>query len=51
MRRFLRGATPIGTGKGLQIDKLLATGHWASTEFRIPVSDKFPACWDHGAWG
>jgi hypothetical protein len=48
---FYDGEKPTGQGKGLQVNKLFANGHWITNEFTIPATDTFPAYEGHGIWG
>lgn len=48
---FFDGEKPTGKAKGVQVNKLLANGHWVSNVFTIPAIDKFPPYEGHGVWG
>jgi len=48
---FFEGGKANGKAKGLQVNKLLANGHWITNEFTIPAVDSFPAYEGHGVWG
>ncbi len=48
---FYDGEKPTGQGRGVQVNKLLANGHWITNIFTIPATDKFPEYEGHGVWG
>lgn len=48
---FYENNEPSGQAKGVQINSLLANGHWITNDFKIPATDKFPAYEGHGVWG
>lgn len=48
---FYETDKPSGQAKGVQTNTLLANGHWAVNQFKIPVSGKFPPYEGHGIWG
>jgi len=48
---FYADDKPSGTAKGVQVNTLLANGHWITNDFRIPATDKLPAYQGHGVWG
>jgi len=48
---FYESGKPSEKGKGVQVNTLLANGHWITNDFRIPASEKFPTYQGHGVWG
>lgn len=40
-----------GTSKGVQVNTLIANGHWVTNDFRIPANGTFPPYQGHGAGG
>ena len=48
---FYEDDKPGSKTKGVQVNTLLANGHWIVNEFKIPASEKFPAYEGHGIWG
>ena len=48
---FYENGQPSGQARGVQVNTLLANGHWITNDFRIPATDKFPAYQGHGVWG
>jgi hypothetical protein len=48
---FFEFDQPSGQGKGVQVNTMLANGHWIVNDFRIPATKKFPAYQGHGVWG
>lgn len=48
---FYTDDKPSGEAKGVQVNALLANGHWITNDFRIPAADKFPPYQGHGVWG
>jgi hypothetical protein len=48
---FYEGDQPSGQARGVQVNALLANGHWITNEFRIPATGKFPPYQGHGVWG
>lgn len=48
---FYEDGKPSGTARGVQVNTLLANGHWIVNDFRIAATDKLPAYQGHGVWG
>ncbi|UGQ46369.1 DUF1579 family protein [Massilia endophytica] len=48
---FYSGGKPTGTAKGVQVNTLLANGHWIVNEFKVAKTGDFPAYEGHGMWG
>lgn len=48
---FYQDDKPSGQAKGVQVNALLANGHWITNDFRIPATDKSPPYQGHGVWG
>lgn len=48
---FFEDGKPSGQAKGVQVNTLLANGHWITNDFRIPASGSLPAYQGHGVWG
>lgn len=48
---FYEGDKPSGQAKGVQVNTLLANGHWITNDFRIPAEGKRPPYQGHGVWG
>lgn len=48
---FYTADKPTGHDTGVQINELLANGHWITNDFRIAASKEFPAYQGHGVWG
>jgi hypothetical protein len=48
---FFSGGKPSGSTKGVQVNTLLANGHWIVNEFRIAKTEQYPAYEGHGMWG
>ena len=48
---FYKDDKPGDKAKGVQVNTLLANGHWAVNVFKVPASGKFPAYEGHGVWG
>ena len=48
---FYEDGKPSGQAKGVQVNTMLANGHWIVNDFRIPASGKFPPYQGHGVWG
>lgn len=48
---FFQDGKPSGQAKGVQVNTLLANGHWIVNDFRIPASGTLPAYQGHGVWG
>ncbi len=48
---FYNKGQPSGTARGVQVNRLLANGHWITNEFSIPATDALPAYEGHGVWG
>lgn len=48
---FYESDKPAGKTTGVQVNTLLANGHWIVNEFKIAAYDKFPAYEGHGVWG
>lgn len=42
---------PTGEAKGVQVNTLLANGHWVVNDFSIAATAKFPVYQGHGVWG
>lgn len=48
---FYEDGKPSGTARGMQVNTLLANGHWITNDFRIPATGKFPPYQGIGLWG
>ncbi len=48
---FFENDKPSGQAKGVQVNSLLANGHWITNDFRIPGNGTFPPYQGHGVWG
>lgn len=48
---FYEAGQPSGSAKGVQVNTLLANGHWITNDFRIPATGTFPPYQGHGVWG
>lgn len=48
---FYEDGKPSGQAKGVQVNTMLANGHWIVNDFRIPATGKFPPYQGHGVWG
>ena len=48
---YYKDDKPSGTAKGVQVNTLLANGHWITNDFRIPANNGFPPYQGHGVWG
>lgn len=48
---FYEADKESGKGVGVQVNTLLANGHWIVNDFKIPAAGKFPAYEGHGVWG
>jgi hypothetical protein len=48
---FYDGEKESGKAQGVQVNTLLANGHWITNDFRIPASATLPAFQGHGVWG
>jgi hypothetical protein len=48
---FFENDQPSGSARGVQVNRLLANGHWITNEFHIPAAGKLPAYEGHGVWG
>lgn len=48
---FYENDVPSGRAHGLQVNTLLANGHWITNDFDIPASGKLPHYQGHGVWG
>lgn len=48
---FFQDGQPSGSARGVQVNTLLANGHWVTNDFNIPATGEFPAYQGHGVWG
>ncbi len=48
---FYEDNKPSGRATGVQVNTLLANGHWIVNDFRIPASGSLPPYQGHGVWG
>ena len=48
---FYTDGKPAGHDTGVQVNQLLANGHWITNDFRIAASKEFPVYQGHGVWG
>lgn len=48
---FFEGEKETGKAKGVQVNTLLANGHWITNDFRIPANGNLPPYQGHGVWG
>ncbi len=48
---FFEDGKPSGNARGVQVNTLLANGHWMVNDFKIAGTDRFPAYHGHGVWG
>ena len=48
---FFTAGKPSGHDTGVQVNTLLANGHWITNDFRIASSKEFPEYQGHGVWG
>jgi hypothetical protein len=48
---FYEGDKPSDKATGIQVNALLANGHWITNDFRIPANGKYPPYQGHGVWG
>lgn len=48
---FFENNQESGRAKGVQVNTLLANGHWITNDFRIPATGAMPPYQGHGVWG
>lgn len=48
---FYENGQPSGSARGVQVNTLLANGHWVTNDFTLPATGEFPAYQGHGVWG
>ena len=48
---FFDDGKQTGQAKGVQVNTLLANGHWITNDFRIPATATLPPYQGHGVWG
>jgi len=48
---FYENEKEVGKAKGVQVNTMLANGHWITNDFKIPATGKFPPYQGHGVWG
>lgn len=48
---FYDDGRPSGQARGVQVNTLLANGHWITNDFRIAATESRPVYQGHGVWG
>lgn len=48
---FFENEKETGKAKGVQVNTMLANGHWITNDFKIPATGTLPSYQGHGVWG